>query len=100
MRRRWMTFCRTAVSTRCFISPIFRWLGDSMLSPLHYLTVNPGNAGRLIGSCARHGVKRFVFSSTANLFGAARAGSIDETAAIEPGSPYGESKWMTERMLG
>jgi UDP-glucose 4-epimerase len=75
-------------------------VGDSMCAPLHYLTVNSGNAGRLIDGCVRHGVKRFVFSSTANLFGTAGPGAINEQAPIEPGSPYGESKWMIERMLG
>lgn len=75
-------------------------VGDSMRAPLHYLTVNPGNAGRLIAASVRHGVKRFVFSSTANLFGAAQGGAIDENAEIAPGSPYGESKWVIERMLG
>jgi UDP-glucose 4-epimerase len=49
-------------------------------------------------------VKRFVFSSTANLFGAPQGGdgmaAIDEATLVEPGSPYGESKWMIERLLG
>lgn len=75
-------------------------VGDSMRAPLHYLTTNTGNAGRLIDGCVRHGVKRFVFSSTANLFGTAGPGTISEQAEIAPGSPYGESKWMIERMLG
>jgi UDP-glucose 4-epimerase len=75
-------------------------VGESMHAPLHYLTVNTGNAGRLIDGCIRHGVKRFVFSSTANLFGTASAAAISEQAEIAPGSPYGESKWMIERMLG
>lgn len=75
-------------------------VGESMRAPLHYLTVNTGNAGRLIDACVRHGVKRFVFSSTANLFGTAGAGAINEQTPIAPGSPYGESKWMIERMLG
>lgn len=75
-------------------------VGDSMRAPLHYITVNTGNAGRLIDASLRHGVKRFVFSSTANLFGATGDGAIGEDAPIAPGSPYGESKWMIERMLG
>jgi UDP-glucose 4-epimerase len=75
-------------------------VGDSMRAPLHYLTVNTGNAGRLIAASVRYGVKRFVFSSTANLFGAAKGGAIDEDAEIAPGSPYGESKWVIEGMLG
>ncbi len=79
-------------------------VGDSMRAPLHYMMTNTGNAGRLIDGCVRHGVRRFVFSSTANLFGTSGADAgmrpIDEGAGIAPGSPYGESKWMIERMLG
>jgi UDP-glucose 4-epimerase len=46
-----------------------------------------------------HGVRRFILSSTANLFGAAQRMPIDEAEPIEPGSPYGESKHILERML-
>ncbi len=74
-------------------------VGESMREPMRYLTVNPGNAARLIDGCVRHGVKRFVFSSTANLFGTAGPGPIDEQTPISPGSAYGESKRMIERML-
>lgn len=74
-------------------------VGESMREPMRYLTTNPGNAGRLIESCVRHGVSRFVFSSTANLFGTAGARPINETTPIDPGSAYGESKLMIERML-
>jgi UDP-glucose 4-epimerase len=44
-------------------------------------------------------VKRFIFSSTANLFDNPEKIPIDETAKIIPGSPYGESKFIIERML-
>lgn len=74
-------------------------VGESMASPIRYLTVNPGNAGRLIDACLRHGVQRLVFSSSANLFGQAGGGPIDEQTPIMPGSAYGESKYAIERML-
>ncbi|HET8995416.1 MAG TPA: UDP-glucose 4-epimerase GalE, partial [Acetobacteraceae bacterium] len=54
---------------------------------------------RLIEACVRHGVRRFVLSSTAALFGTPDQVPIPETARIDPGSPYGESKWMIERAL-
>ncbi|MDE2581509.1 MAG: UDP-glucose 4-epimerase GalE [Rhodospirillales bacterium] len=74
-------------------------VGESMRAPFRYLLENAGNGIRLIDACTRHGVRRFVLSSTANLFGAPETIPIAEDAAIDPGSPYGESKWMIERAL-
>ncbi|HEY1933487.1 MAG TPA: UDP-glucose 4-epimerase GalE [Acetobacteraceae bacterium] len=74
-------------------------VGESMRLPFRYLAENGINAIRLIDACVRHGVGRFVLSSTANLFGTPETMPIQETARIEPGSPYGESKWMIERAL-
>ena len=74
-------------------------VGDSMREPLRYLRRNIGEGLTLIDSCVRHGVKRFVLSSTAALFGSAGEGPISESTPIDPGSPYGESKWALERAL-
>jgi UDP-glucose 4-epimerase len=74
-------------------------VGDSMREPMQYLAENGGNGIRLIDRCIHHGVRRFVLSSTAALFGLPDRIPIDESAAIVPGSPYGESKWMLERAL-
>jgi UDP-glucose 4-epimerase len=74
-------------------------VGESMRAPFRYLLENAGNGIRLIDACTRHGVRRFVLSSTANLFGAPETIPIAEDAAIDPGSPYGESKRMIERAL-
>lgn len=74
-------------------------VGESMREPFRYLLENGANGVRLIEACVRHHVPRFVLSSTANLFGAAGAEPIEESAGIDPGSPYGESKWMLERAL-
>jgi UDP-glucose 4-epimerase len=46
-----------------------------------------------------HGVKRIILSSTANLFDQPERMPIDESERIIPGSPYGESKFMLERIL-
>lgn len=74
-------------------------VGESMAQPFRYLLENGINGIRLIQACVRHGVGRFVLSSTANLFGAAGAEPIAEDAPLQPGSPYGESKLMIERAL-
>ena len=74
-------------------------VGESMKAPFRYLTENALGAIGLIETSVRHGVTRFVLSSTANLFGAPSRVPISEDAEIDPGSPYGESKWMIERAL-
>lgn len=74
-------------------------VGESMTRPFLYLRDNVVNAMNLVELCIEHGVKRFVLSSTANLFGNPKTVPIDEDAAIEPGSPYGESKHAIERVL-
>jgi len=74
-------------------------VGVSMREPFRYLADNIGNGLNLIRAACEAGVKRFVLSSTANLFGVPERVPIDETARIDPGSPYGESKFVTERIL-
>jgi UDP-glucose 4-epimerase len=74
-------------------------VGESMRLPFRYLLENGVNAIRLIEACVRHGVSRFVLSSTANLFGSVETPHIAEDAPVDPGSPYGESKFMIERAL-
>lgn len=74
-------------------------VGDSMREPLRYLRRNIGDGLTLIDACIRHGVPNFVLSSTAALFGGAGNAPIAEATAIDPGSPYGESKWALERAL-
>jgi UDP-glucose 4-epimerase len=74
-------------------------VGESMRAPFRYLLENAGNGIRLIEACVRNKVPRFVLSSTAALFGVPESVPITEEARIEPGSPYGESKWMLERAL-
>ncbi|MDB4949042.1 MAG: galE [Gemmatimonadetes bacterium] len=74
-------------------------VGESMQKPFLYLGENVRCGLNLLESAAKHGVGRFILSSTANLFGLPERVPIDEGAAIEPGSPYGEGKFILERML-
>ncbi len=74
-------------------------VGESMREPFRYLRDNVMAGLVLIDACVRHRVRRFVLSSTANLFGTPTGALLAETAPIDPGSPYGESKWMLERVL-
>ena len=74
-------------------------VGESMREPMRYLIGNASAGIALIDACVRHGVPRFVLSSTANLFGLPERLPISEDDPVQPGSPYGESKWMLERAL-
>ena len=74
-------------------------VGESMQRPFLYLGENVIGGVNLLASLIDHGVRRFILSSTANLFDAPERMPIDETERIVPGSPYGESKFILERML-
>jgi UDP-glucose 4-epimerase len=74
-------------------------VGESMSQPMRYLQQNVIGGFTLIDACVRHGVERFVLSSTANLFGEPERVPISEDARIDPSSPYGESKRMIEQTL-
>ncbi len=74
-------------------------VGESMEQPFLYLGDNVTNGLNLLRSAVEHGVRRFILSSTANLFDEPEEIPIDEDERIVPGSPYGESKFILERML-
>jgi UDP-glucose 4-epimerase len=74
-------------------------VGESMENPFRYLGENVTNALNLLQAAVQHGVRRFILSSTANLFDDPERMPIDERERIVPGSPYGESKHILERML-
>jgi UDP-glucose 4-epimerase len=74
-------------------------VGESMERPFMYLGENVVNGLNLLQAMVEHGVRRFILSSTAALFDQPARIPIDETEQIVPGSPYGESKFILERML-
>ncbi len=74
-------------------------VGESMEQPLLYIGDNVTNALNLFRAMMAHDVKRFILSSTANLFDRPERMPIDENERIVPGSPYGESKFIIERQL-
>ncbi|MGQ9457593.1 MAG: UDP-glucose 4-epimerase GalE [Anaerolineae bacterium] len=74
-------------------------VGESMQNPFLYVGENVCNGVNLLETAVRHGVRRFILSSTANLFDQPRRIPIDEEEEIIPGSPYGESKYLLERIL-
>ena len=74
-------------------------VGESMQSPFLYLGDNVRNGLNLLESVVEYGIQKFILSSTANLFDDPETIPIDEKERIIPGSPYGESKHILERML-
>jgi UDP-glucose 4-epimerase len=74
-------------------------VGESMREPLRYCAENTANSLWLAEAAVKAGVRKFVLSSTAALFGAPDRIPIDEEAPVQPGSAYGESKLMVERGL-
>jgi nucleoside-diphosphate-sugar epimerase len=69
------------------------------LSPDATYSVNADGAIRLARAAKAAGVSRFLFSSSCSLYGAAGRHAVDETAAFNPVTPYGESKVMAEKGL-
>ncbi|MGH8442577.1 MAG: UDP-glucose 4-epimerase GalE [Nevskiaceae bacterium] len=72
---------------------------ESVAEPLKYYRNNTVNLLSLLESCTKHRVPRFVFSSTAAVYGLPPGGKVTEESALAPISPYGASKLMSERIL-
>ncbi|WP_210483370.1 UDP-glucose 4-epimerase GalE [Microvirga antarctica] len=72
---------------------------DSVSDPLGYYLNNTVKSRALLSAAVANGVTRFIFSSTAAVYGDAAESPISETADLRPLSPYGSSKLMTEIML-
>jgi UDP-glucose 4-epimerase len=72
---------------------------DSMRDPLAYYRNNTMTTRNLLSAAVRRGVNRFIFSSTAAVYGNPDQVPVPENAPTRPLSPYGSSKLMTEVML-
>lgn len=72
---------------------------ESLADPMGYYANNTVNSRNMMACCADAGVDRFVFSSTAAVYGEPEELPVTEAASLRPISPYGHSKLMTEQML-
>jgi UDP-glucose 4-epimerase len=72
---------------------------ESVTDPLKYYGNNTATSRSLIEAAVKGGVKHFIFSSTAAVYGMTGLAPVVETTPLNPMSPYGRSKLMTEQML-
>jgi UDP-glucose 4-epimerase len=72
---------------------------DSVNDPIAYYRNNTASSLDLLDACVAGGVRHFIFSSTAAVYGACEGRCIDESSSTAPINPYGRSKLMTEWML-
>ena len=86
-------------STPSPISPPRSWCQKSVADPLGYYLNNTSKARTLIETAIRGGVKTFIFSSTAAVYGETSSEPVSEGTPLAPISPYGRSKLMVEWML-
>ncbi|MGR9237433.1 UDP-glucose 4-epimerase GalE [Rhizobium leguminosarum] len=72
----------------------------SVADPLSYYDNNSGKTRALLSASVKAGIRNFVFSSTAAVYGQQKTDlPVKETAPLNPENPYGQSKLMTEFML-
>lgn len=72
---------------------------ESINNPIQYYSNNTLNSFNLLKACVKVGVKNFIFSSTAAVYGIPEKGIADENTLTQPINPYGWSKLMTERII-
>ncbi|MEZ4873262.1 MAG: UDP-glucose 4-epimerase GalE [Bdellovibrionales bacterium] len=98
-----LSYCKKIFSENGIDSVIhfaaFIEVGESVKEPSKYFYNNTANAISLIHSCARAGVDKIVFSSTAAVYGEPETNSVSEDSPLRPINPYGHSKLLVEQVL-
>ncbi|MGE0877091.1 MAG: UDP-glucose 4-epimerase GalE [Acidimicrobiia bacterium] len=77
----------------------YKAAGESMSMPERYFHNNVAGTAALLDALRKAGVERFVFSSTCAVYGTPEHVPVAEDHRTNPESPYGESKYLVERML-
>jgi UDP-glucose 4-epimerase len=77
----------------------FIQVGESSKDPSKYYQNNVGNTLNLLDSMCDFGIKNFIFSSTAAIFGEPLYSPIDEKHPHNPINPYGRTKYFVEKIL-
>jgi UDP-glucose 4-epimerase len=74
-------------------------VAESVRDPLKYYRNNAANAVNLLSVLVRHKIDRFIFSSTAAVYGIPDSVPIAETQPVRPINPYGRAKALVEQVL-
>jgi UDP-glucose 4-epimerase len=74
-------------------------VGESVQNPLKYFNNNVKNGIELVESMEKFKVRNFVFSSSAAVYGEPMEVPVSENHPCSPANPYGETKWIFERIL-
>ena len=74
-------------------------VGESFLDPGKYYSQNLTGSLNLLETMRRAGVRRFIFSSSAAVYGVPRQTPITETHPLAPANPYGQTKYFVETVL-
>jgi len=74
-------------------------VGESVEKPIDYYRNNFSGTLSLLDAMLRHGVRRFIFSSTAAVYGEPESVPISETHPCAPTNPYGAGKLAVERLI-
>lgn len=74
-------------------------VGNSVSDPIKYYTNNVVCTLNLLSVMIQYQVKRFIFSSTAAIFGYPLTTKMTEDHPCQPINPYGKTKWMVEKIL-
>jgi UDP-glucose 4-epimerase len=72
---------------------------ESMREPLTYYRNNFINTLNLLETCVEQNITKFIFSSTASVYGIPEEAPVTEEAPLRPINPYGASKVMVEQVL-
>jgi UDP-glucose 4-epimerase len=77
----------------------FKAVGESVAQPLAYYRNNVGGLVNVCAALQRHGIRRFVFSSSATVYGDPQQLPITEAAPLSATNPYGQTKLIGETVL-
>jgi UDP-glucose 4-epimerase len=74
-------------------------VGESVKNPGKYYINNVSNTGKLLNLMQSYEINHFIFSSTAAIYGLPQQIPVPENHPCQPINPYGNTKWMVEKML-
>ena len=77
----------------------YKAVGDSVKNPLGYYNNNVGGTVSLLRAMAKNNIKKFIFSSSATVYGNSERMPLTESSALSATNPYGRGKLMVENIL-